>query len=81
VLATRNPRLMDGTLQRLTAYAPPVNVLVVDDPPVIGAALLGLDAIGASHDAEMAVRTALLTRTHTSWSPEDRLADHEYLDT
>jgi hypothetical protein len=48
---------------------------------VVGAALLGLDAIGASPDAEMAVRTALLTRTRTLWSPEDRLADHDYLDT
>jgi N-acetylglucosamine kinase-like BadF-type ATPase len=81
VLATRNLLLMGGILQRLTAYAPPVNVLMVDDPPVIGAALLGLDAIGASRDAEMAVRTALLTRTRTSWSAEDRLADHDYLNT
>jgi N-acetylglucosamine kinase-like BadF-type ATPase len=81
VLATRNPLLMGGILQRLTAYAPRVNVLVVDDPPVVGAALLGLDAIGASRDAEMAARTALLTRTRTLWSPEDRLADHDYLDT
>jgi hypothetical protein len=81
VLATRNPLLIGGILQRLTAYAPRVNVLVVDDPPVVGAALLGLDAIGSSHDAEMAARTALLTRTRTSWSPEDRLADHDYLDT
>lgn len=81
VLATRDPLLMGGVLQRLTAYAPRVNVVVVDDPPVIGAALLGLDAIGASRDAEMAARTALLTRTRTRWSPEDRLADHDYLDT
>jgi hypothetical protein len=81
VLATRNPLLMGGILQRLTGYAPRVNVLVVDDPPVVGAALLGLDAIGASHAAETAARTALLTRTRTSWSPEDRLADHDYLDT
>jgi hypothetical protein len=47
---------------RLAAYAPRVNLLVVDDPPVVGAALLGLDALGASPDAGAAVRTALLTR-------------------
>ena len=81
VLATRDPLLMCGVLQRLTAYAPRVNVLVIADPPVVGAALLGLDAIGASDDAETAVRTAMLTRTHTAWSPQDRLADHDYLDT
>jgi N-acetylglucosamine kinase-like BadF-type ATPase len=81
VLATRNPLLMGGILQRLTAYAPRVNVQVVADAPVVGAALLGLDAIGASRDAEMAARTALLTRMRTSWWPEDRLADHDYLDT
>ena len=81
VLATQNPLLMGGILQRLTAYAPRVNVQVVDDAPVVGAALLGLDAIGASREAEMAARTALLTRMRTSWWPEDRLADHDYLDT
>jgi N-acetylglucosamine kinase-like BadF-type ATPase len=63
VLASRDPLLMSGISQRLTAYAPQLNLLLVDDPPVVGAALLGLDAIGASQDAEMAARTALLART------------------
>lgn len=62
ILAARHPLLMEGVSGRLAAYAPRVNLLVVDDPPVVGAALLGLDALGASPDAGVAVRTALLTR-------------------
>jgi N-acetylglucosamine kinase-like BadF-type ATPase len=63
VLAARDPLLMEGVSVRLAAYAPGANVLVTDDPPVIGSALLGLDALGASADAETAARAALLTRT------------------
>ena len=66
VLAARHPLLMEGVSQRLAAHAPRVNLLVVDDPPVVGAALLGLDALGASPDAAIAARTALLARTRTS---------------
>jgi hypothetical protein len=50
-------------------------VLVVDDPPVVGAALLGLDAIGASQDAEIAARSALLARTKAAEASDDRHAD------
>jgi N-acetylglucosamine kinase-like BadF-type ATPase len=63
VLATRDPLLLGDVLARLTAFAPAVNVVVVDDPPVVGAALLGLDALGASVDAEIAARAALIART------------------
>jgi N-acetylglucosamine kinase-like BadF-type ATPase len=62
VLAARSPVLMDGISRRLAASAPGASLLVVDDPPVIGAALLGLDALGASPAAEAAARTALLGR-------------------
>ena len=65
VLAARHPLLMEGVSRRLAAYAPRANLLVVDDPPVVGAALLGLDSLGASPDAEIAARTALLARTRT----------------
>jgi N-acetylglucosamine kinase-like BadF-type ATPase len=66
VLAARHALLMDGVSRRLAASAPRANLLVVDDPPVVGAALLGLDALGAAPDAEIAVRTALLTRTRAN---------------
>jgi N-acetylglucosamine kinase-like BadF-type ATPase len=62
VLATRDPLLMEGVSRRLAAYAPIANLLIVDDPPVVGAALLGLDALGASPEAEMAARASLLAR-------------------
>lgn len=64
VLAARDPLLMDAVSRRLDAYAPRANLLVVDDPPVVGAVLLGLDALGASPDAQVAARAALLARTH-----------------
>jgi N-acetylglucosamine kinase-like BadF-type ATPase len=65
VLAARQPLLLDTVSRRLAAYAPRANLLVVDDPPVVGAALLGMDMLGSSPDAETAVRTALLERTRT----------------
>jgi N-acetylglucosamine kinase-like BadF-type ATPase len=65
VLAARHSLLMEAVSSRLAAYAPRANLLVVDDPPVVGAALLGLDAMGAATIAEGAVRTALLERTRT----------------
>jgi N-acetylglucosamine kinase-like BadF-type ATPase len=65
VLAARHPLLMEEVSRRLAAYAPRANLLVVDDPPVVGAALLGLDSLGASPDAEIAARAALLARTRT----------------
>jgi N-acetylglucosamine kinase-like BadF-type ATPase len=69
VLATRNPLLMTGVSQRLTAYAPRLRLLVVDDPPVVGAALLGLDALGVPEASEVAARAALLMRTRESMVP------------
>lgn len=81
VLASQDPLLMRGVLQRLAVYAPQANVLVVDDPPVVGAALLGLDAVGAPPDADIAARTAVLARTRTARLPGDRLADHDRVDT
>jgi N-acetylglucosamine kinase-like BadF-type ATPase len=65
ILAARHPLLIAGVSLRLAAHAPRANLLVVDDPPVVGAALLGLDALGASPEAEIAIRTALLARTRT----------------
>jgi hypothetical protein len=66
VLAARHLLLMEGVSRRLAAYAPRANLLVVDDPPVVGAALLGLDAVGASLEVEMATRRALIARTRSS---------------
>ena len=75
MLAARDPLLMGEISARLAAYTSAVNVLVVDDPPVVGAALLGLDAIGASQDVQVAARSALLARTKAAEASDDRLAD------
>jgi len=40
--------------------APLARLKILDAPPVLGAALLGLDAIGADDVAKEKVRTALL---------------------
>jgi len=66
VLAARHPLLMEGVSQRLAACAPRANLLVVDDPPVVGAALLGMDALGASLEVEMATRRSLTEGTRSS---------------
>lgn len=44
--------------QQVLAVAPRAQVRVVDLPPVVGAALLGLDTIGASPGAELRLRSA-----------------------
>ncbi|RKT52237.1 N-acetylglucosamine kinase [Saccharothrix australiensis] len=46
---------------RLRDLAPLARVRVVDVPPVVGAALLGLDALGAPPEAEVRLRTAYET--------------------
>lgn len=56
VLAARHPRL-DGRITRLLAErAPRAVVRVVAQPPVLGAALLGLDRTGAAPEAHRRLR-------------------------
>ncbi|WP_367133040.1 N-acetylglucosamine kinase [Saccharothrix sp. HUAS TT1] len=49
--------VVDAVATRLRESAPAARVRVVDVPPVVGAALLGLDALGASPGAEVRLRT------------------------
>jgi N-acetylglucosamine kinase-like BadF-type ATPase len=58
VITARNPLLMDGITRQLTEAAPRAQVRVIDVPPVVGAALLGLDQAGASPAAEARLRAA-----------------------
>ncbi|WP_330330453.1 ATPase [Streptomyces sp. NBC_00536] len=51
VLASGHTRLGDRVEEGLAVRAPLARVSVVTEPPVLGAALLGLDAIGAAPDA------------------------------
>jgi N-acetylglucosamine kinase-like BadF-type ATPase len=58
VLAARHPLLIAGIRERLAAGAPAATMHIVDVPPVVGAALLGLDHIGAEPAAEQRLRAA-----------------------
>jgi N-acetylglucosamine kinase-like BadF-type ATPase len=62
VLAARQPQLLDEVSRRIHGHAPGARVQVADPPPVVGAALLGLDALGAMPSAEPRIRRGLLAR-------------------
>ena len=58
VLTARDPLLITEITNRITAAAPQATVIVVAVPPVAGAALLGLDHVGAGPEAERRLRAA-----------------------
>jgi N-acetylglucosamine kinase-like BadF-type ATPase len=56
VMAARNTRLMDTLTVRLASFAPKARTHVVTAPPVLGAALLGLDHVAAPPSAHATIR-------------------------
>ncbi|MFJ6440093.1 N-acetylglucosamine kinase [Streptomyces sp. NPDC091649] len=56
VLAARHPQLNDRIAGLLVARAPKAEVRVVSEPPVLGAALLGLDRTGAAPEVHRRLR-------------------------
>jgi N-acetylglucosamine kinase-like BadF-type ATPase len=58
VLTARHPLLITGITDRIAAAAPQAAVTIVAVPPIAGAALLGLDYVGAGPDAERRLRAA-----------------------
>jgi hypothetical protein len=58
LLTARDPLLISEVTDRITAAAPQAAVVIVAVPPVAGAALLGLDHVGAGPDAERRLRAA-----------------------
>jgi N-acetylglucosamine kinase-like BadF-type ATPase len=58
VLAARDPLLTSEITKRLADEAPLAEPRIVDVPPVVGAALLGLDRIGAPSAAHARLRDA-----------------------
>jgi N-acetylglucosamine kinase-like BadF-type ATPase len=58
VITARNPLLMDSITRQLAEAAPRAQVRVIDVPPVVGAALLGLDQVHAPPAAESRLRAA-----------------------
>jgi hypothetical protein len=58
VITARVPLLMDNVLRQLSEAAPRAKIRVIDVPPVVGAALLGLDHVHAPAAAESRLRAA-----------------------
>jgi len=58
LMTARDPLLLTEITERITAAAPLASVVVVAVPPVAGAALLGLDYVGAGPEAERRLRAA-----------------------
>jgi N-acetylglucosamine kinase-like BadF-type ATPase len=61
MLTARDPMLTDGIAAGLAARAPGAFLHIVDVPAVAGAALLGLDHVGAPVSAEERLRAAYLS--------------------
>jgi N-acetylglucosamine kinase-like BadF-type ATPase len=59
VLQAHHPQLHDQVVAGARAQAPMVEISVLTTPPVAGAALLALDALGTSPTAEPTLRAAL----------------------
>jgi N-acetylglucosamine kinase-like BadF-type ATPase len=62
MLTARDPMLTDGIAAGLAARAPGAFLHIVDVPAVAGAALLGLDHVGAPVSAEERLRAAYLSQ-------------------
>jgi N-acetylglucosamine kinase-like BadF-type ATPase len=56
VLAARDPLLTSAIAERLSKQVPGAEVRIIDAPPVLGAALLGLDYLGAPPGAAARLR-------------------------
>ena len=65
VLAVRDPLLTASVIEGIKAGAPDAAVRITDVPPVAGAALLGLDHLGAGTEAERRLRAAYAERTQS----------------
>jgi hypothetical protein len=63
MLAARDPLLTARTIDSIMATAPRAVVRITDVPPVAGAALMGLDYLGAGPEAEGRLRAAYTERT------------------
>jgi N-acetylglucosamine kinase-like BadF-type ATPase len=65
ILAARDPLLTAAVIEEIKAGAPDAAVRITDVPPVAGAALLGLDHLGAGTEAERRLRAAYAERTQS----------------
>ena len=56
---TRDERLLSAVARGLEEVGPALTARVTDSPPIVGAALLGLDALGADPEAHLRLRDEL----------------------
>jgi N-acetylglucosamine kinase-like BadF-type ATPase len=70
LLRARLPLLHEPVLTGIRAYAPQVEVTVLADAPVVGAALLALDTLGTAATAEPALRDAMRREPDPVPAPE-----------
>src|SRR5215469_15361499 len=61
LMTARDPLLTGAISQRLSASIPGADIRIVDVPPVVGAALLGLDHVGAPASAAARLRDCATT--------------------
>jgi len=66
VLTAGHPQLMDEIVRRLSEAAPLAEPRVVRTPPVVGAALLGLDRLDVPRDVRDRVRESFASGAETS---------------
>jgi N-acetylglucosamine kinase-like BadF-type ATPase len=66
VVTAGHPLLMDEITRRLAAAAPLAVLRVVEAPPIVGAALLGLDRIHAAPEARAALRAGFVPSPSSS---------------
>jgi N-acetylglucosamine kinase-like BadF-type ATPase len=59
VLQSGNPRLLDGIEAGLREIGPRLSIRLARSRPIVGAALLGLDRLGAAHEAYARARAEL----------------------
>jgi len=59
LIRSGDARLLDGVRRGLAERAPHTQAIIVDDPPIVGAAMLALEATGADPDAVARARAAL----------------------
>jgi len=80
---SRDPRLLGAIDRGLRGVGPGLSARVTDSPPIVGAALLGLDEVGGDSDAGDRVRAELgaaVERFEQSTSGDDEVLAETYLE-
>ena len=69
MLRAMDARLVEQIAQGIRRVAPAAMIMQLEAPPVLGAALIGLDEVGASEAARDRLRRALTARGRSRRAP------------